>query len=41
MRLCVGFNENERVDDYNTVAPTRKSKDTGRKTFQARYISWS
>jgi len=35
------FNENEVLADYRIAAPRRKSRAKGRKTFQARYISWS
>lgn len=35
------FNENEVSADYRTAALSRKSRAKGRKTFQARYISWS
>ena len=38
--LC-WFNENEVMADYRIAAPSRKSRAKGRKTFQARYISWS
>ena len=38
--LC-WFNENEVRADYRMAAPSRKSRAMGRKTFQARYISWS
>ena len=38
--LC-WFNENEGTTDYRMAAPSRKSRAMGRKTFQARYISWS
>jgi len=38
--LC-RFNENEDRADYRMAAPSRKSRAMGRKTFQARYISWS
>jgi len=38
--LC-WFNENESLTGYRMAAPSRKSRAMGRKTFQARYISWS
>jgi len=33
------FNENESAAGYKAVAPVRKKRDTGRKTFQAKYMS--
>ena len=38
--LC-WFNENENDAVYRVAAPSRKSRAKGRKTFQARYMSWS
>ena len=38
--LC-WFNENEGGAVYRMAAPSRKNRAIGRKTFQARYMSWS
>jgi len=38
--LC-WFNENEVSAAYRMAAPSKKSRARGRKTFQAKYISWS
>jgi len=38
--LC-WFNENEVSAVYRMAALSRNSRARGRKTFQARYISWS